>query len=141
MLINIYVYSLFQIIGVDFVYFIQRNVLDRRNSVLEIEAYNESFANRVTVIEKCRYFVSIFNFIIIYKLLLLCCIIEFNLYSFINLFFFVSEILYFLILYKKLFIYAYLYRFILKIQNGLVLNKQQVWTLKISLVLKIQWKN
>lgn len=71
MLINIYVYSLFQIIGVDFVYFIQRNVLDRRNSVLEIEAYNESFANRVTVIEKCRYFVSIFNFIIIYKLLLL----------------------------------------------------------------------
>lgn len=50
---------LFQIIGVDFVYFIQRNVLDRRNSVLEIEAYNESFATRVTVLEKCRYFVSI----------------------------------------------------------------------------------
>lgn len=49
---------LFQIIGVDFVYFIQRNVLDRRNSVLEIEAYNESFSSRVTVIEKCRYFVS-----------------------------------------------------------------------------------
>ncbi|XP_020290498.1 protein real-time isoform X2 [Pseudomyrmex gracilis] len=50
-------YILKKIIGVDFVYFIQRNVLDRRNSVLEIEAYNESFANRVTVIEKCRYFI------------------------------------------------------------------------------------
>ena len=49
----------------DFVYFIQRNVLNRRNSVLEIEAYNESFATRVTVIEKCKYFVSI-----IYKYLL-----------------------------------------------------------------------
>lgn len=43
----------------DFVYFIQRNVLNRCNSVLEIEAYNESFATRVTVIEKCKYFVSI----------------------------------------------------------------------------------
>lgn len=53
------IYCLFQIIGVDFVYFIQRNVLDRRNNVLEIEAFNESFSNRVTVIEKCRYFVSI----------------------------------------------------------------------------------
>lgn len=58
---------LFQIIGVDFVYFIQRNVLDRRNNVLEIEAYNESFATRVTVIEKCRYFVSIrYRFIRVY---------------------------------------------------------------------------
>ncbi|XP_011506349.1 PREDICTED: protein real-time [Ceratosolen solmsi marchali] len=50
-------YILKKIIGVDFVYFIQRNVLDRRNSVLEIEAYNESFSTRVTVIEKCRYFI------------------------------------------------------------------------------------
>lgn len=50
-------YILKKIIGVDFVYFIQRNVLDRRNNVLEIEAYNESFSSRVTVIEKCRYFV------------------------------------------------------------------------------------
>lgn len=50
-------YILKKIIGVDFVYFIQRNVLDRRNNVLEIEAYNESFATRVTVIEKCRYFI------------------------------------------------------------------------------------
>jgi hypothetical protein len=52
-----------KIIGVDFVYFIQRNVLDRRNSILEIEAYNESFSTRVTVIEKCRYFVSKFKII------------------------------------------------------------------------------
>ncbi|XP_012529754.1 protein real-time [Monomorium pharaonis] len=50
-------YILKKIIGVDFVYFIQRNVLNRRNSVLEIEAYNESFSSRVTVIEKCRYFI------------------------------------------------------------------------------------
>lgn len=50
-------YILKKIIGVDFVYFIQRNILDRRNNVLEIEAYNESFSSRVTVIEKCRYFV------------------------------------------------------------------------------------
>ncbi|XP_043788233.1 protein real-time isoform X1 [Apis laboriosa] len=50
-------YILKKIIGVDFVYFIQKNILDRRNSILEIEAYNESFSSRVTVIEKCRYFV------------------------------------------------------------------------------------
>ncbi|EFN83960.1 protein real-time isoform X2 [Harpegnathos saltator] len=50
-------YILKKIIGVDFVYFIQRNILDRRNNVLEIEAYNESFSSRVTVIEKCRYFI------------------------------------------------------------------------------------
>ncbi|KAG7199884.1 hypothetical protein KM043_014330 [Ampulex compressa] len=50
-------YILKKIIGVDFVYFIQRNILDRRNSILEIEAYNESFSARVTVLEKCRYFV------------------------------------------------------------------------------------
>ncbi|XP_076239595.1 real-time [Calliopsis andreniformis] len=50
-------YILKKIIGVDFVYFIQKNVLDRRNCILEIEAYNESFSSRVTVIEKCRYFV------------------------------------------------------------------------------------
>ncbi|XP_014469137.1 PREDICTED: protein real-time [Dinoponera quadriceps] len=50
-------YILKKIIGVDFVYFIQKNVLDRRNHVLEIEAYNESFASRVNVIEKCRYFI------------------------------------------------------------------------------------
>ncbi|XP_043256852.1 protein real-time isoform X1 [Colletes gigas] len=50
-------YILKKIIGVDFVYFIQKNVLNRKNCILEIEAYNESFSARVTVIEKCRYFV------------------------------------------------------------------------------------
>ncbi|XP_076654861.1 real-time isoform X1 [Halictus rubicundus] len=50
-------YILKKIIGVDFVYFIQKNVLNRENCILEIEAYNESFSSRVTVIEKCRYFV------------------------------------------------------------------------------------
>ncbi|XP_051173287.1 protein real-time [Leptopilina boulardi] len=50
-------YILKKIIGVDFIYFIQRNVLNRHNSILEIEAYNESFASRVTVLEKCRYFI------------------------------------------------------------------------------------
>jgi len=75
---------LFQIIGVDFVYFIQRNVLDRRNNVLEIEAYNESFATRVTVIEKCRYFVSIrYRFIRVYT----------HIY-FIKLLFYMLEVLY-----------------------------------------------
>lgn len=50
-------YILKKIVGVDFVYFIQRNTLDRQNNVLQIEAYNESFSSRVTVIEKCRYFI------------------------------------------------------------------------------------
>lgn len=50
-------YILKKIIGVDFIYFIQKNILDRRNSKLEIEAWNESFSTRVSVIEKCRYFV------------------------------------------------------------------------------------
>ncbi|XP_049811451.1 protein real-time isoform X1 [Schistocerca nitens] len=50
-------YLIKKIIGVDHVYFIQKNNLDRRNRTLHIEAYNESFASRVVVVEKCRYFV------------------------------------------------------------------------------------
>lgn len=46
-------------IGVDYVYFIQKNHLDLKSRVLEIEATNETFAARVGVVEKCRYFVSI----------------------------------------------------------------------------------
>lgn len=53
----------------DFIYFIQRNVLNRRNSILEIEAYNESFATRVAVIEKCKYFVSIMYKYLLYILI------------------------------------------------------------------------
>lgn len=47
-----------KIAGVDFVYFIQVNSLDRRNRALKIEAYNESFATRVIIHEVCNYFVS-----------------------------------------------------------------------------------
>lgn len=52
---------LFQIIGTDYVFFIQKNDLNLKNRNLDIEAQNESFTNRVTVLEKCRYFVSIFR--------------------------------------------------------------------------------
>lgn len=50
-------YILKKIIGVDYVYFIQKNTLDRRKRSLTIEACNESFANRVEILETCRYFV------------------------------------------------------------------------------------
>ncbi|KAH6943759.1 hypothetical protein HPB50_026935 [Hyalomma asiaticum] len=48
-------YLLKKIIGVDFVYFIQKNSLDRRQRILKIEAYNESFATRVGIKENCTY--------------------------------------------------------------------------------------
>ncbi|XP_075220427.1 real-time isoform X2 [Lycorma delicatula] len=50
-------YLLKKIIGVDHVFFIQKNDLNLRTRTLEIEAYNESFSSRVIVLEKCRYFV------------------------------------------------------------------------------------
>ncbi|KAL1450539.1 hypothetical protein WDU94_002890, partial [Cyamophila willieti] len=50
-------YLIKKIIGTDFVYFLQRNELDSRGRTLEIESKNETFANRVIVLEKCRYFV------------------------------------------------------------------------------------
>nr|CAD7405920.1 unnamed protein product [Timema poppensis] len=50
-------YLIKKIIGVDFVYFIQKNVLDRRTRTLDIEATNETFATRVIIMENCRYFV------------------------------------------------------------------------------------
>ncbi|CAL8074678.1 unnamed protein product [Orchesella dallaii] len=50
-------YLLKKIAGVDYVYFIQVNSLDRRNRALKIEAYNESFATRVIIHEVCNYFV------------------------------------------------------------------------------------
>ncbi|PSN52190.1 SEC14-like protein 1 [Blattella germanica] len=50
-------YLLKKIIGVDFVYFIQKNMLDFRNRTLNIEAYNESFSSRVIVMERCKYYV------------------------------------------------------------------------------------
>ncbi|CAG4982618.1 unnamed protein product [Colias eurytheme] len=50
-------YLLKKMIGVDYVYFIQKNQLDLQARVLEIEATNETFAARVSVVEKCRYYV------------------------------------------------------------------------------------
>ncbi|CAG9561602.1 unnamed protein product [Danaus chrysippus] len=50
-------YLLKKMIGVDYIYFIQKNSLDLRSRVLEIEATNETFASRVSVVENCRYFV------------------------------------------------------------------------------------
>lgn len=50
-------------IGVDYIYFIQKNHLDLKNRVLEIEATNETFASRVSVVEKCKYYVSIASFL------------------------------------------------------------------------------
>ncbi|EDO48390.1 predicted protein [Nematostella vectensis] len=48
-------YLLKKIIGVDFVYFIQTNSLNRRDRTLSISAYNESFSSRVEVKENCFY--------------------------------------------------------------------------------------
>ncbi|KAF4524801.1 hypothetical protein B566_EDAN010176 [Ephemera danica] len=50
-------YLLKKIIGVDFVYFIQTNILNKRKRCLQIEAFNESFSTRVAILEKCTYFV------------------------------------------------------------------------------------
>ncbi|CAK1580667.1 unnamed protein product [Parnassius mnemosyne] len=50
-------YLLKKMIGVDYVYFIQKNHLDLKSRVLEIEATNETFSARVGVVEKCRYYV------------------------------------------------------------------------------------
>ncbi|XP_035706073.1 SEC14-like protein 1 isoform X2 [Folsomia candida] len=50
-------YLLKKIAGVDLVYFIQKNTLDRKNRSLKIEAFNESFDTRLVVHEVCNYFV------------------------------------------------------------------------------------
>lgn len=44
--------------GVDYVYFIQINTLNRLKRTLTIEATNESFANRIVIKEYCTYYVS-----------------------------------------------------------------------------------
>ncbi|MBN3305147.1 S14L1 protein, partial [Amia calva] len=44
-----------KIAGVEYVYFIQKNILNWKDRTLLIEANNETFANRVTVIETCSY--------------------------------------------------------------------------------------
>lgn len=47
-----------QIAGVDYVYFIQKNSLDRKERTLHIESHNETFSNRVIIHEICCYSVS-----------------------------------------------------------------------------------
>ncbi|TWW59769.1 SEC14-like protein 1 [Takifugu flavidus] len=44
-----------RIAGVDYVYFIQKNTLDRRERTLHIESHNETFSNRVIIHETCCY--------------------------------------------------------------------------------------
>ncbi|XP_072029459.1 SEC14-like protein 1 [Amphiura filiformis] len=48
-------YLLKKITGVEFVYFIQKNSLNKRDRTLKIEAYNETFSTRVIVEEGCTY--------------------------------------------------------------------------------------
>jgi len=45
-----------RMMGIDQIFFCQKNVLDKSNRRLEITAWNESFDNRVTVEEKCCYY-------------------------------------------------------------------------------------
>lgn len=47
-----------QIAGVDYLYFIQKNTLNRRDRTLRIEVHNETFSSRVIVRECCNYSVS-----------------------------------------------------------------------------------
>uniref|UniRef100_A0A914WNN1 PRELI/MSF1 domain-containing protein n=1 Tax=Plectus sambesii TaxID=2011161 RepID=A0A914WNN1_9BILA len=51
-------YLLKKIAGVDYVYFSQKNSLDRRKRTLTIEASNISFASRIVIKENCFYYVS-----------------------------------------------------------------------------------
>ncbi|XP_051995931.1 SEC14-like protein 1 [Xyrauchen texanus] len=44
-----------RIAGVEYLYFIQKNSLDRRQRTLHIEVYNESFSSKVFVREHCCY--------------------------------------------------------------------------------------
>ncbi|XP_064423664.1 SEC14-like protein 1 isoform X1 [Latimeria chalumnae] len=50
-----------KIAGVDFVYFVQKNSLNRKERTLHIEAYNETFSNRVLINEFCSYTVHAEN--------------------------------------------------------------------------------
>ncbi|ETN68996.1 hypothetical protein RB195_025957 [Necator americanus] len=50
-------YLVKKIAGVDYVYFTQKNSLDRRKRTLLIEASNISFSSRIVVKENCHYYV------------------------------------------------------------------------------------
>lgn len=56
-----------QIAGVDYVYFIQKNTLNRKERTLHIESHNETFSNRVIIHETCCYSVSTTHSIIIFS--------------------------------------------------------------------------
>lgn len=45
-----------KLIGLDVVYFIQNNFLDMRARSLNIEAVNETYASRIEIFERCRYY-------------------------------------------------------------------------------------
>lgn len=45
-----------KLIGLDHVFFMQNNSLDMRQRTLNIEAMNETFANRIEIFERCRYY-------------------------------------------------------------------------------------
>ncbi|XP_059611478.1 protein real-time isoform X2 [Phlebotomus argentipes] len=45
-----------KLIGLDFVFFLQHNSLDMRARTLNIEATNETFASRIEIFERCRYY-------------------------------------------------------------------------------------
>ncbi|XP_034043305.1 SEC14-like protein 1 isoform X2 [Thalassophryne amazonica] len=44
-----------RIAGVDYVYFIQKNTINRKERTLHIESHNETFSNRVIILETCCY--------------------------------------------------------------------------------------
>jgi hypothetical protein len=46
-----------KIVNVDYVIFLQKNHLDRRQRTLRIDACNESFSSRLTIKEFCHYYV------------------------------------------------------------------------------------
>ena len=48
-------YLLKKLMGVEFLLFRQRNTLDKKNRVLRIDAWNESFASRIIINEICHY--------------------------------------------------------------------------------------
>lgn len=49
-------YLLKKVIGLDHVFFIQNNFLDLRARSLNIEATNETYASKVEIFERCRYY-------------------------------------------------------------------------------------
>lgn len=45
-------------VGVEFVYFVQKNDLNRKERTLNISAHNDSFSSRIVINEYCQYSVS-----------------------------------------------------------------------------------